>query len=63
MQLSVLLHNAGQSQRAKWENIHPDVDRSMFDLNVFSVVNLSRLVIPVFNRQATDNIFANLLSH
>lgn len=37
-----MLHNAGKSQRARWEHTHIDVDRDVFDLNVFSVVSLSR---------------------
>ena len=41
-----MFHNAGQSQRAKWEKIDIQVDKDMFDLNVFSVVNLTRLVLP-----------------
>lgn len=49
--LDVLVHNAGKSQRARWEYIEMPVDRDMFDLNVFSVVNLTRLVIPQFEKQ------------
>jgi hypothetical protein len=47
-QLDIMFHNAGQSQRAQWENIDIAVDRTMFELNVFSIVNLTRIVIPHF---------------
>ena len=43
-----MFHNAGQSQRANWEKIDIQVDKDMFDLNVFSIVNLTRIVIPHF---------------
>lgn len=35
-----------RSQRARWEHIDLEVDRSMFDLNVFSVINLTRVILP-----------------
>ena len=54
-QISCVIHNAGQSQRARWEHIDLAVDKSMFDLNVFSLVNLSRLVIPHFIKQGGGN--------
>ncbi|XP_057331457.1 dehydrogenase/reductase SDR family member 7 isoform X1 [Microplitis mediator] len=41
--LDILVNNAGRSQRANWEKIDIKVDRDLFDLNVFSVINLSRL--------------------
>ncbi|XP_023334248.1 dehydrogenase/reductase SDR family member 7-like isoform X2 [Eurytemora carolleeae] len=44
--LDVMIHNAGRSQRARWEHIDLEVDRSMFDLNVFSVINLTRVILP-----------------
>lgn len=43
--LDVLVNNAGRTQRATWANIDLSVDREMFDLNVFSVVNLSRIYV------------------
>ena len=46
-----MIHNAGQSQRARWEHIDLAVDKSMFDLNVFSLVSLSRCIIPIFMEQ------------
>lgn len=46
--LDILVSNAGRSQRAKWENIEIAVDKEMFDLNVFSVLSLSRLAVKYF---------------
>ncbi|XP_037040864.1 dehydrogenase/reductase SDR family member 7-like [Bradysia coprophila] len=43
--VDVLVNNAGRSQRALWQNIDLQVDRELFDLDVFSVVNLSRIYI------------------
>lgn len=43
-----MLHNAGRSQRARWEHTNIQVDMDLFDLNVFSVVNLSRCIMPHF---------------
>ncbi|XP_023334249.1 dehydrogenase/reductase SDR family member 7-like isoform X3 [Eurytemora carolleeae] len=40
------LLNEVRSQRARWEHIDLEVDRSMFDLNVFSVINLTRVILP-----------------
>lgn len=44
-QLDVLVNNAGRSQRANWETIDFQVDHDMFDLDVFSIVNLSRIYV------------------
>lgn len=44
------MNNAGRSQRATWENIELAVDKKMFDLNVFGVVNLSRVALEYFNK-------------
>uniref|UniRef100_A0A1B0D7C8 Dehydrogenase n=2 Tax=Phlebotomus papatasi TaxID=29031 RepID=A0A1B0D7C8_PHLPP len=38
----ILVNNAGRSQRAAWQDIDLTVDRALFDLDVFSAVNLSR---------------------
>ncbi|KAK2578864.1 hypothetical protein KPH14_001272 [Odynerus spinipes] len=46
--LDILVNNAGRSQRAKWENIELSVDREMFELNVFSQLSLSRMVMKYF---------------
>jgi len=44
--VSMLVNNAGRSQRARWEYTDIGVDRDLFDINVFSVVNLTRVVLP-----------------
>lgn len=43
--LDVLVNNAGRSQRAQWQDIDLKVDRDLFDLDVFAVINLSRIVV------------------
>lgn len=55
-QVDILLNNAGRSQRAQWETIELDVDKQMFDLNVFGVVNLSRVAIEYFNKVGGGHI-------
>jgi NADP-dependent 3-hydroxy acid dehydrogenase YdfG len=40
--ISVLIQNAGRSQRARWEHTQIQVDKDLFELNVFSVVQLTR---------------------
>jgi len=42
--LDILVSNAGRSQRAKWHEISPEVDKELFELNVFSLINLNRIV-------------------
>lgn len=50
--LDILVNNAGRSQRAEWEEIEASVDQEMFNLNVFSVVSLTRVVVRYFlNRE------------
>ncbi|KAL0109594.1 hypothetical protein PUN28_014564 [Cardiocondyla obscurior] len=46
--LDILVNNAGRSQRAKWADIDLAVDKEMFDLNVFSIMSLSRQAIKHF---------------
>ncbi|XP_055916991.1 dehydrogenase/reductase SDR family member 7 [Eupeodes corollae] len=46
--IDILVNNAGRSQRAGWSTIDIEVDREMFELNVFSVINLSRKVLKYF---------------
>ena len=41
-----LINNAGRSQRARWEHTSIQVDQDLFNLNVFSVVSLTRTVLP-----------------
>ena len=44
--LDILINNAGRSQRGRWEHINMEVDMDLFRLNVFSVINLTRVVLP-----------------
>lgn len=50
------MNNAGRSQRANWEEIELGVDREMFDLNVFGVVALSRIVVRYFQKKKEGHI-------
>jgi len=52
----VLISNAGRSQRAAWEDIDLEVDRELFDLNVFSLVNLNRKVVRYFLNQGSGQL-------
>lgn len=47
-ELHILVNNAGRSQRCIWENIETEVDRSMFELNVFGLVSLTRIAVKYF---------------
>lgn len=51
-----MVNNAGRSQRAIWEEIDLAVDKEMFDLNVFSVLSLSRIVMQYFLKQNEGHI-------
>lgn len=56
-QIDLMVHNAGRSQRARWDYTDLDVDKDLFDLNVFAPVNLSRLIMPQFHSQAGGGTF------
>lgn len=43
--IDVLVNNAGRSQRANWQDVELTVDREVFDLDVFAVVNLTRIYL------------------
>ena len=47
-QIDILLNNAGRSQRAFWESIDLSVDKQLFELNVFSILNLTRIALKYF---------------
>lgn len=55
-QLDVLVNNAGRSQRAIWENINIEVDKAIFELNVFSVISLSRLAVRYFTERGGGHL-------
>ncbi|KAG5681869.1 hypothetical protein PVAND_011276 [Polypedilum vanderplanki] len=46
--LHILVNNTGRSQRAEWSKIDINVDRELFELDVFSIVHLSRLAVTYF---------------
>ena len=46
--LDILVNNAGRSQRANFTEIEYEVDKALFDVNVFSLVNLTRIVVRYF---------------
>lgn len=46
LQIDVLVNNAGRSQRAEWEKTDLQVDRDMLEINVLSVLSLTKLVLP-----------------
>jgi len=54
--IDVIIHNAGRSQRARWEKIDIEVDRSLFKLNVFSIVNLTRLILPHMREEGRGSL-------
>ncbi|XP_069688763.1 dehydrogenase/reductase SDR family member 7-like isoform X2 [Periplaneta americana] len=54
--LDILVNNAGRSQRAMWEDIELGVDREMFDLNVFGVIALSRIVVRHFQKKKEGHV-------
>lgn len=58
-QLDIMVHNAGRSQRAHWKSIEIAVDREMFDLNVFSILSLSRMAVDHFLQTGSGHIVIN----
>ncbi|CAG7837129.1 unnamed protein product [Allacma fusca] len=46
--VDVLINNAGRYQKGDWHETDVAVDKDLFELNVFSVVNMSRLVVNHF---------------
>lgn len=54
--LDILVNNAGRSQRASWEETDLEVDRQLFELNVFSIVALSRIAVRYFKKTSKGHI-------
>lgn len=44
--IDILVNNAGRSQRARWENTELAVDKEMLEINVLSVLSLTKHVLP-----------------
>ncbi|KAF2889031.1 hypothetical protein ILUMI_17142 [Ignelater luminosus] len=58
-QIDILFNNAGRSQRANWEHIDMTVDKELFDLDVFSVINLTRIAIKYFSTKGYGHVAVN----
>lgn len=50
------------SQRAAWDEIEIDVDKKLFELNVFSVINLNRVVLKYFKANGNQGQLAVMSS-
>lgn len=55
-ELDILVCNAGRSQRGRWEMIDLEVDRELFELNVFSLIALSRRVVKYFLQKGKGHV-------
>lgn len=44
-EIDILVNNAGRSQRAAFQDIDLKVDRDVFEIDVFSIVNLTRIYV------------------
>nr|CAD7404949.1 unnamed protein product [Timema cristinae] len=55
-QLDVLVNNAGRSQRCVWEEVELEVDKQMFELNVFGVIHLTRIAVRYFLEKGTGHV-------
>lgn len=49
--LDILVNNAGRSQRASFEEIPVEIDKEMFDCNVFGAISLTRVVVKYFKEK------------
>lgn len=56
--VDVLVNNAGRSQRANWDEIELTVDRELFELDVFSILNLSRIYVRHIEKYSTGGHLA-----
>lgn len=56
--LDILVNNAGKSQRAYFQDIDIEVDRAIFNVNVFGLINLTRLVYRYFLESKVKGQFA-----
>ncbi|XP_065310791.1 uncharacterized protein [Dermacentor albipictus] len=52
--LDVLVNNAGRSQRANFEEITVEIDKEMFDCNVFGAISLTRCVVKYFKEKGVQ---------
>lgn len=56
--LDILVNNAGRSQRAEWNKIDINVDRELFELDVFSVIHLARMAVTYFEQNSVKGQLA-----
>ncbi|HEX2944746.1 MAG TPA: SDR family oxidoreductase [Clostridia bacterium] len=54
--IDILINNAGFSVRGAMEEICPESMKSMFDVNVFGIVNVIQAVVPVMRRNQYGKI-------
>ena len=52
----MLVNNAGRSQRAEWHRIDIKVDKELFDVNLFGILHLTRIVLPHFLEKGKGHI-------
>ncbi|XP_050023885.2 dehydrogenase/reductase SDR family member 7-like [Dermacentor andersoni] len=52
--LDILVNNAGRSQRANFEEIPVEIDKEMFDCNVFGAISLTRCVVKYFKEKGVQ---------
>lgn len=55
--LDILVNNAGRSLRAKFSEMDIEVDRDIFNVNVFGTINLTRLVLNYFLNNSVKGHF------
>lgn len=54
--IDYLVNNSGRSQRALFESTSLEVDKQLFNLNVFGIINLTRCVLPYMLQQGSGHI-------
>ncbi|MFD9001563.1 SDR family NAD(P)-dependent oxidoreductase [Streptomyces sp. NPDC059582] len=54
--IDVLVNNAGRGLLGALEEITDDEARSLFDLNVFGLINVTRAVLPVMRKQGSGKL-------
>ncbi len=54
--IDILINNGGQSQRAEAMSTDEKTERSLFEINYFSAVNLSKAVLPYMLKQKGGHI-------
>ncbi len=54
--IDVLINNAGRSQRSLAKETPPEIDRNIMELNFFSVVELTKLVLPQMLKNGSGHI-------